>query len=324
MAGKYRAAFFWIVFTAAVFTGCATTVSFKTQQPPVWNTLGIQRLAVMPFTATYYSVLQRRTANWLTNEALKRIKSTDHFTLVNSSEVTRELTGKGNIENIADALFNGQLLYVSVRDRTSREQKHNKDGALSYYPLYHREVRMSFDYSLIRTGGGIAGSNTVRDVTISDSNEIRWNLKSEEVMIQELIKSNMAEIYRYIAPYKQTEYRRLEKEKSKDKVIKQRAKEAGELVKIGNYINAQEAFLGVYRDSGSFASAFNAGLLIEAQGDLDGAAAFMQKMYHETGNPKFVSEITRLRKALDDAELLKAYAENKEKLSNTVLCKDIW
>ena len=122
MAGNYRVAFFWTVFIAAVFTGCATSVSFQTQQPPVWNTLGIQRLAVMPFTTTYYSALQRRTANWLTNEALKRIKSTDHFTLVNSSEVTRELTDKGNIENIADALFNGQLLYVSVRDRTSREQ----------------------------------------------------------------------------------------------------------------------------------------------------------------------------------------------------------
>jgi len=83
------------------------------------------------------------------------------------------------------------------------------------------------------------------------------------------------------------------------------------LVKKGSYKSAEEAFLGIYRDTGSFAAAYNAGLLLELQGDLEGAAILMQRLFDETGNQKAALSIERIQKAMDNAGLLDAYAENK-------------
>jgi hypothetical protein len=108
------------------------------------------------------------------------------------------------------------------------------------------------------------------------------------------------------------------KETSRDKVVKQRAKDAGALVKAGGYKSAQSAFMGIYQDTGSFAAGFNAALLIEVQGDLEGAAAFMQRLYNDTGNPKAVSETARLQRAMESAGLLEAYRANQSQRDRVV------
>jgi len=301
-----------ISFLALVFTACATSVPFQAMRPPTWNTLGIKRLAVMPFTTSQNSAHQRSAATWLTNESLERIQAADHFTLVNSAEVTRIQSANGNIENITDALFSGQVLSLSVNDSTSQAQRKNKDETVTTYTLYHREVKMSFSYNLTRAGRGsdMIGSETKRDLTLSSTDENRNNVRSAEAMIQELVRRNMSGISRYLVPYAVTENRKLEKETSKDKFIKQLTKEAETLVKAGNYKAAQEAYLGIYRLTGSFAAGYNAGLLIELQGDMEGAVAFMQRVHNETGNPKAALAVERLYRAKSDAGLVEAYAEN--------------
>jgi len=100
-------------------------------------------------------------------------------------------------------------------------------------------------------------------------------------------------------------------ENSRDKAVKQRAKDADALVKAGNYRNAENAFLRIYQDTGSFAAGYNASLLIEVQGNLEGAAAFMQRLYDDTGNPKAAAEVARLQKAMNDAGILEAYKANQ-------------
>jgi len=310
----------WIALLAAVSIGCATSVSFQVQRPPVWNTLGIQRLAVMPFTTMEDSALQRQAAVLLTNESLSRIQATHHFTLVNSSEVERVRAANGNIENIADALFNGQIISLSVQDSSSQHQRRNRDGTVVEYTIYQREVRMSFSYNLSKTGSraDIVGANTRTNITRSDSNEDQEKLKSADIIIQELIERNMSGLGRNVAPYMITENRRLEKESSKDKDVKQLTKNAEALVKAGNLRNAQEAFLGIYRYTGSFAAAYNVGLLMEAQGNLEGATAFMQRAYTETANPRFAAEITRLQRVMDNAGLLAAYTRNQHQRDRVI------
>ena len=304
---------FGMVIQALVLTGCATSVSFQVQRPPTWNTLGIQRVAVMPFTTTDNSGLQRHAATWLTNDSLQRIQGTNHFTLVNSAEIQRVRAANGNIENIVDALFGGQVISVSVNDSSRQSQTTNRDGTTRITTYYTREVRMSYSFNLTRSGRGLdlVGSDVRRDLTRSDTSQDRGSLKSAETLIQELISRNMSGVGRYLAPYGVTERRRLENETSKDKIVKQRAKDAEALVKAGSYRIAQDAFMGIYRDTGSFAAAYNAGLLIEVLGDLQGAYAFMQRILNETGNPKAAAEISRLQRVIDDAGLLAAYADNQ-------------
>jgi len=309
-----------ITLLAAVFTGCATSVSFNVQRPPTWNTLGIRRIAVMPFTTSDNSALQRQAATWLTNESFQRIQATNHFTLVNAAEIQRIRAAGGNIENITEALFSGQILSLSAQDTSSQHQRRNRDGTVTNFTLYHREVRMSFSYNLSRTDRGldIIGSNTRRDITQSDTNENWANLRSAESLVQELVQRDMAVIGRYVAPFMMIERRRLEREPSRDRTIRQLAKDAEALVKAGNYRNAQDAFLAIYRSTGSFAAGFNTGLLMEVQGDLEEAAAFMQRLHSETGNPRALTEVARLRRAIDDAGLLGAFVVNQSQRDRVI------
>ena len=300
-----------IAALAVIFAGCSTTVALQVQRPPALNTLGIQRLAVMPFTTTDDSSLQKQAAAWLTNESLSRIQETNQFTLINSSEVERVRMAKGNIEDLADALFGGQVISANVKDSSSQGSYKDKDGKTVTYTIYEREVQLAFNYSLTRTRDGSMVSPESKTVKINDSNQNSTDLKTAENMIQALIQQSMAGLGRDMAPYMATEYRTLMKETSKDKVVKQRAKDANALVKAGNYKSAHDAFLGIYRDTGSFAAGYNAAILIEEQGDREGAATFLQRLYDNSGNPKAAAEIARLQRAMADAGLLEAYRVNQ-------------
>ena len=304
---------FGLAVLGVILAGCATTLPFQVQRLPAWNTLGIRRIAVMPFTMADDSSLQRQAAAWLTNESLSRIQATNHFTLVNSSEVSRVQRANGDIGALTDALFGGQVLSVSVQDTSTQHQMRNRDDTVTNYTLYHREVRMSFSYNLSRTGrdADMIGTNTRTNLSRTDSNLNQGNLKSAETLVQEIIQSDMAGIASYLAPHTVTERRTLEKESSKDKVVKQRAKDAEAQVKAGNYRVALDAFLGIFRDTGSFAAAYNAGILMEVMGELDVAVSFMQQVHSFTGNPRASNEVTRLLSAIANIGLLDAFAVNQ-------------
>ena len=299
-----------IAALALLCAGCATTVSFQVQRPPTLNTLGIQRLAVMPFTTTDNSPLQRQAAAWLTNESLTRIQATNHFTLINAAEVERVRRTNGNVEALADALFGGQVVSLTVRNSSRELSYKDKEGNIVPYTLYEREVEMAFNYTLTRTRDGSMIGPVNKSVTTNEFNENRAELRTPEVMVQSLVQQGLAGLARDVAPYMATERRSLMSETSKDKVVKQRAKEAHALVKAGSYKSAQNAFLNIYQDTGSFPAGYNIALLIEVQGDLEGAVAFLQQVYNDTGNPQAAAEISRLQRAIANAGLLEAYKGN--------------
>jgi len=309
----------WGIAALALFcAGCATTVTFHVQRPPTLNTLGIQRLAVMPFTTTDNSSLQRQAAAWLTNESLTRIQATNHFTLINAGEIERVRAARGNVEVLADALFSGQVISIGVHNSSRQGSYKDKEGNTVTYTIYEREVELAFNYSLTRTRDGSMIGPINRTLSTKDSNENRTELRTSEAMVQSLVQRSLAGLSRDVAPYMATERRSLMKETPKDKILKQRVKDAHALVKAGSYKSAQNAFLGIYQDTGSFAAAYNTALLIEVQGDLEGASAFFQEVYNETGNPSAVSEMARLRRAMDNVSLLEAYAVNENQRDRVI------
>jgi len=304
-------AVFSLLALALFFAGCSTTISFRVQRPPTLNTLGIQRLAVMPFSTSDNSPLQRQAATWLTNESLVRIQGTNHFTLINAAEIERVRAARGNVEDLADALFSGQVISAVVQNSSREGSYKDKEGNTITYTIYEREVQLVFNYSLTRTRDGSMIGPVNKTLKTNDSNENRAELRTAESMIQAVVERSMAGLGRDVAPYTVTENRSLMRETSKDKTIKQRAKDADAQVKAGNYKIAQNAFMDIYHDTSSFAAAYNAALLIEVQGDLEGAAAFLYRVHNDTGNPRAASEIARLQKAMADAGLLEAYRENQ-------------
>ena len=296
---------------AFILASCATAVTVQVQQPPVWNTVGIQRIAVMPFATTQNTPLQRRAASLLTNVSRSRIQAVKRFALIDSSEIQQVREAKGNVTLYADAFFSGQIISAAFRDSQEYDSRRNKEGNIVRYTIYKRDIQLSFNFTLTRTRDAqVIGTETM-NFNNSYSSENEKNLKPTEAVIQEMVQKSMAGIAYYLAPYTLTERREFEPVSIKDKDIKKRAKSAFALVKKGNYKSAEEAFLGIYRDTGSFAAAYNAGLLLELQGDLEGAAVLMQKLYDETASQKAALSIDRLQKAVDNAGLLDAYAENQ-------------
>jgi TolB-like protein len=317
-AKRTLAAAWGIAALAVLCAGCSTTVAFQVKRPPMLNTLGIQRLAVMPFSTTDNSTLQRQAATWLTNESLLRIQGTNHFTLINASEIERARAVRGNIEDLADALFDGQVVSLTVQNSSRESSYKDKEGNTINDTIYEREVQLAFNYNLTRTRDGSMIGPVNRTLKTKDSNEKWADLRTADAMIQSLIQRSMTGLGRDIAPYTVIERRSLMGETSKDKVVKQRAKDANALVKAGSYKTAQNAFVEIYQDTGSFAAAYNAALLIEVQGDLEGAVAFMQRVHNDTGNPKAAAEIARLQKAIADAGLLEAYAANENRRDKVI------
>jgi TolB-like protein len=298
------------VFSILIFAGCATSVPIQVERPPTLNTLGIQRIAVMPFRTSDNSSLQRHAATLLANESLLRIQDTKRFTMVNSSTIEQAQRRNQNIESLADALFSGQVLSLTVNNGSEQRRAKDRNGDYYYYTVYTREARISFNYNLTKTRDGSMLGPLSKTDTLNYSNEDYSKLPSPEQMVQTLVQRNLRSLGNDVAPHRVTEQRRFETISTKDKIIKQRAKDAISLVKNGNYKSAQEAFQRLYQDTGSFEAGYNAALLIEIQGDLQGALAYMQQVFYQTGNPKARDGINRLQMEINNVGLLAVYREN--------------
>ena len=329
-----------IAVSAFFLAGCATSVSFQVTRPPVWDTFGIQRIAILPFAVSDRTSLQRQAAIWLGAVSLDRIRETNHFILIDPAVISRVQSDNERIGNYVDAVFSGQILSLVVKDSSRMETRVNKETEKEVvYTIYEREVEMTFNYSLTRTEDGtIIGIRNKSDVmydsyeeeskTVYDGRSRQersnrttdGNLKTPEAMVQEIIGRNLKEVGRELAPYTVFESRNLKSESTKDKDIKERSKNAMSLVKMKNYKGAEDAFLGIYQDTKSFESAYNASVLMEAQGDLGGAVSFMQRVFSETGNPKAAAEVTRIQKAMDNASLAAAYREN-QRSQDTIIAR---
>jgi TolB-like protein len=296
-----------------ILSGCATLVSIEVERPPTFNTLGIQRIAVMPYRTADNSRIQTQAATYLTSESLSRIQNTNRFTMVNSSMIEQAQRRYQNIEDLADALFSGQILYLTVHNSSERRRGKDRKGEYYYYTVYTREVTISFNYNLTLTrDGSLLGTITKTDSIIS-SDQTYLRLSTAEQLVRALIQRNLRYLGSDVAPYRAMEQRRFERVTSKDKIIKERAKDAMALLKDRSYRSAQEEFQRLYQETGIFEAGYNAALLIELQGNLEGALAYMRQVYYETGNPKAANAIDRIQRGIDNAGLLANYRDNQNR-----------
>ena len=314
------------IITLIILAGCATSVSYQTTRLPEWNTVSIKSVAIVPFDVAENTVLQRHAGTLLSSTAYSQIRGANHFTQV--QVWTNENQGP------FDAYFSGKVYYVVVNDNIQTETRTDpKDQTESDYETFERVVQLAFIYTLTDSNGVIIGTKTIEDsltdyyeLLIEDDdtqentrqprgrrernqtdNRINEYLKSPEVMVQEMITKNTRDLSRSMVPYTVTESRNLMKETSKDKAVKQRAKDAASLVKARNYSAAQEAFLSIYHDTKSYAAAFNASLVMTAQRQLNEALTFMQNVYNEIGDSRAREEINRLQRLIDNENRAAAF-----------------
>ena len=330
-----------LAFSIVLIIGCATSVSYRTSRLPAWDTMGMQRISVLPFDVSDDTSLQRQAAAMLNNVLLSRIRETNYFVMIDPSEVARIQAANTNTAGYVDGIFNGRIVSLLARDTSrtdTRVDPKTKDE--KNFTIYEREVQLSFNYSLSRTRDGIiVGVKNISDsaydyfeleVKEEESDDRNRgnrdrgrerreiNLKPPETMVQEIINKNMKDISRDFVPYTVVESRKLMKETSKDKELQERLKNATALVKAGNYRIAQDTFLGIYQDTASFAAAYNASLLMMVQGNMSEAASFMQRVYYETGNPRAISEANSIQRTISNESTVAAFRDSRNRQDTLV------
>jgi hypothetical protein len=297
-----------------VLAGCATTVPLRIQRVPAMNTAGIRRIAIMPFKTSDYSNLQREIAQFLTATATSKIRSTNYFVLVDYSEIERLQKSGENIGNHIDALFTGQILSMTSSDTSNVIEKIDPETKNKIYEtVYNREVELSFNYSFIRARDGTIIDVITRQGKTTDYKSAQNLLNSASQMGQGIVNSRLANLARDVAPYTVIESRALLSEKSRDKELKNKMKEADTLVKSGNYKGALDAYLIIYNGYNNYAAAHNAAIMHEALGDTPTAAALMERVIYETGNPQASSVLARLNRILQEqAMLANEYSDTRD------------
>jgi curli biogenesis system outer membrane secretion channel CsgG len=285
---------FFVIFS--LLFSCATTTSVTVTRPPAWNTSAISRIAVSPFTAQ--SSDARQLAQFLTANVSMIIQGTGKFILVDYAEITKLEKARENIADHVDAIFSGSVTRLDSKDRTESSTGILSDE-ISY--SYYRDVNLEFSYMLKRAGdGAIIGQAVKGDSNYAYSSKSRSDLSSAYDIAKAMAEKQLRNLRREIAPWQIVEERVFEEDKMKDP----RMKTAKSLVKEKSFRSAHTLYLTVYEDSLNFAAGFNAAICVEILGNPEEAAALMQRLWVDTGNPRAETELTRLQIVVADMKKL--------------------
>jgi len=291
---------FPLLLLALLFLGCSSkTVRLQVEQPPNWNTAGIQRIMIMPFE--YSGFDHQQVASYFTTEATTRIQRMGRFTLV-SPEHIRLFRKRGeNIANQVDAIFTGKIVDIQSQDSRDASQYYDrkKKQNIVHY-TYTREVVLTISYSLERARDGSLIGTTTKTVKASDSQPNSSSLKSVFQLIHQT--NALGDLAHYLVPYTVIETRSLMDEKSEDKILREKMKNAASFVDQQSYRIALYEYLKISNEYNSFAAMYNASMMHEALGEISAAIELMQKADASTGNPQAKSEIVRLNKRLQVQE----------------------
>jgi len=317
------------VFESAIvlfLVSCATSIPVTLTKPALVDLSGVQKISVLPFgyanegvkgdylssalyrssTAyRYRSTYEQTVATTLTNTMNSILLESKEYTVVSASELSRLASSSGDYTTVADAILSGEITFLVTNNTDGYEDIKGSDGVVRPTYFLNREVTLEFTYRFIRTSDGSIIDQIVHQGRASDKkygDKAYSTITSEIELARSIIADMQPRIRKEIAPWKTTEYRSLEADKTKDP----RMEEADKLVKDGQYVQALAVFSDVYSKTGNFAAGFNAAIMTEILGDLEKAIVMMQALADSTANPHAVSELERMQQTLADRERLEA------------------
>ncbi|MDR1902270.1 MAG: CsgG/HfaB family protein [Treponema sp.] len=308
--------FFAITVTGVLnFLSCATTASVLVTKPPVWNTSSINRIAVGPFTADQNSNLSRQIAQSLTESAIHLIQETGRFILIDYAELARLERSGENIADHVDAIFSGSITHVEIKDRTEYIETKRK-GQVVQEPVYYRDAEIDFSYMLKRTGdGSIIGQRVKQGKKTSSKYKSQSEIPSEFEMLRNAVDEQIRYVGRDMAPWQVAERRIFEEDKMKDP----RMTNAKSMIKQRSFRSAYTLYSTIYSENANFAAGYNAALCTEILGNIEEAAALMQQIWDDTGNPKAQTELARLQAVAEFTKVNEEYGGQTDTAINNAI-----
>lgn len=294
---------FGMLAVLLAFCGCMPPkISMMVDRPPVWNTGGMKRIAVMQFENSRPG--GGDIANHLTQQSITMIQGTGHFTIVSSDEVDRLERSGESLANHVDAILTGKIMNITADDKVHTSQSRDKDGNLITYTSYTRDVSLEISYTLHRTRDGSLVGTATRNGSQRATSSSSSGLPAVSQMLRNcnVLRSLVSDV----APHKVRVDRQIMADKSnKDKVFQESMKTAAKQVELRNYRAALTSYQQLSEQHNSFAALMNLATMQEAVGDIPGAIASLEKAEAETGNPAASARIAELRQIVADKETVK-------------------
>ena len=331
---------------AALFFGCATAVPMRVTKPAEVNMAGARNIAVFDFTYPVQGItlksekeifnllltealdlkieedtIEKRIAAYASNNLVQSLVETDYFQVLSPKDVTQAMIGADNpnlgLTDVGLALGADAIIVGSVDVMTPEEKTYQKDVYVKD-PKTKKLVKTKADYIsrsiyieityrvLDAADGSMYASRTLennqsREVKLDDKDKLP---KYEDLYLK-AIDAVVPSIAKQLAPYTVTEYRYLKEDKTKDPKMKQ----ADEFVKGGIYQKALNLFMEVWESNQNPAAGFNAAIMLEAVGDIDGAIELMDNVMDISPDKDIMREYNRL---LASKEQMETVAEQME------------
>jgi len=310
-----------------VLAGCATRVRLEADRTPALDTVGLHRIAVMPFdSGDDGNPTRRNIAATLTSEAGRRIDETGAFTLVSASAINAARARGASLDNYVDALFSGR---VSGYSATTTEIP----GVAGTGPSSLRIVEIRFEYffenardgtiigPIRRTGRAVStqlAQGAVDQVTGRLPGPLALagraaaaitvgGLTDYAVLAERAIRNQLRLLYRDVTPHTITVARTLENEPNRE--LRPQMNVARALMRDGDHEGALEAYLAIWEQYGSVAAAINAAILFEVLGGLEEAIFFMEQVYVETWDERASQVIDVLNVELAELTGVEAFED---------------
>jgi curli biogenesis system outer membrane secretion channel CsgG len=328
-----------ILLAFAFILSCRTAVSVTVTKPAEVNMSGARNIAVFDFTYPIESrsinldtddllsliiasaldiedssgevTLQEKMGNYMTSQLVSGLVETDYFTVYTPNDVSQALIGADSsslgMTDVglllgADAIVVGSIDDMQwgdeqyIKERKVYNKKTKKTRIVRDRRI-KRTIEIAVTYRVVNaeTGNVIA---TESDRKTSSDDELKENedrLNSFESMFQGQINNMIKAITRKLAPYKVRETRFLKKDKLKDP----RMENADNFVKGQIYDKALNIYLEVWDDSQNIAAGFNAAIMKEVMGDLEGAKEMMGIVMELYPDSEVMSQYNRLDHAID-------------------------
>lgn len=309
--------FFGVALTAALLTGCATTVTYKVDRPADLDLNGARSIAIESVIVPSYSRYSSKgddtvVAQYIENTLAKRINQGGYYTVYTSRD------RRSN----ADVYFDAEIVVFEVNDSSRQvkvenpnyiplkpgERRVEKRGSninttekYIYETRYTRKVHFVMNYSFI---------NGINDKTIA-TKQCEFTKSSSETTDKSSL-SDPIDLLRYdlnclvddvlyaIQPYQETCSVTLLEDETKSEDMKQ----ADKLADKGQLVDSYRIFKRVYDQSGYFVAGYNAALLQLAMGNLSQAKAEMQDVYKASGDQRARDYIDYIDKEIQSAQRL--------------------
>ncbi len=310
---------------AFALTSCSTTIHATIERPAELDLNGADTIAILPIQISENGLFQNSGVIGDIYGFFNTIKNINNEAFDVADYITRSLEQSLSYSNYIDLVYSeavkgalscGQpapcdvYLTGTITNYTNEikkvERKVKVEGVEQIVEYFYREVDFDLTYQVIdATTNRIISVNNVGIDEKSYEEEKLSDVPDAMKTVRYELDSMVEDIMRQLQPYTVVKSISLLKDKSKDPDMKT----ADALAKRGLLEASRDMYLELYETRYYFEAGYNAAVILEALGDLDGAYAEMQVIAKKSGDKRAISALNDIQRELDSRDKLKKQLE---------------